>query len=194
MSRGAACPDKPPTEADQPQTRCTASRLTPIQPIGSPARARPPDVQKRAMSCMITARSWLQCVNTGTSDSPSHQPSPKGLWGRSAHRLFLLGVQSRYGLHTRGVTVYRDTLTRGLQPLRYLHDCSGCFRTLWGRCRHPPISDPTLAPGRSRPQPCRASLAQAAHNPPWRCVRPYHTIVVLRMISRHLRRIERAAD
>jgi Transposase DDE domain group 1 len=49
-------PDEPPTEADQPQTRCTASRLTPIQPVGSPARAHSPDVQKRATSCMITAR------------------------------------------------------------------------------------------------------------------------------------------
>jgi hypothetical protein len=55
--RGAACPDEPPTEADQPQTRCTASRLTPIQPVGSPARARSPDVQKRATSCMITVSS-----------------------------------------------------------------------------------------------------------------------------------------
>src|SRR3984893_17040721 len=58
------------------------------------------------------------------------QPSPKGLSGRPAHRPFrgLLGVHSRYGLHTRAVTVYRDTLNQRLQPLRYLHDCSGCFR------------------------------------------------------------------
>jgi hypothetical protein len=32
--RGAACPDEPPTEANQPQTHCTASCLTPIQPVG----------------------------------------------------------------------------------------------------------------------------------------------------------------
>src|SRR5271155_4233368 len=37
MSRGAVCPSEPRTEANQPQTRCTASRLTPIQPVGSPA-------------------------------------------------------------------------------------------------------------------------------------------------------------
>jgi hypothetical protein len=37
-------------------------------------------------------------------------------------------IHSRYGLHTRAVTVYRDPLIRRLQPLRYLHDCSGCFR------------------------------------------------------------------
>jgi hypothetical protein len=37
----------------------------------------------------------------------------------------LLGIHSRYGLHTRAVTVFRDTFTRRLQPFRYLHDCSG---------------------------------------------------------------------
>src|SRR5882724_3797550 len=44
-----------------------------------------------------------------------YQPSPKGLSGRHAHCPFrdLLGVYSRYGLHTRAVTVYRDTLTEG---------------------------------------------------------------------------------
>ena len=59
-----------------------------------------------------------------------YQPSPTWLSGRPAHRRFrgLLGVHSRYGLHTRAVTVFRDTLHRRLQPLRYLHDCSGCFR------------------------------------------------------------------
>jgi len=59
-----------------------------------------------------------------------YQPSPTWLSGRPAHRPFrgLLGVHSRYGLHTRAVTVFRDTLHRRLQPLRYLHDCSGCFR------------------------------------------------------------------
>ena len=32
-----------------------------------------------------------------------------------------------YGLHTRWVTL-RDPLHQRLQPLRYLHDCSGYFR------------------------------------------------------------------
>jgi hypothetical protein len=54
ISRGAACPNEPPTEADQPQTRCTASCLTPIKPVGSLARARS-DVQKHAAWCMIQA-------------------------------------------------------------------------------------------------------------------------------------------
>ncbi|SOE45659.1 Methyltransferase domain-containing protein [Burkholderia sp. D7] len=59
-----------------------------------------------------------------------YQPSPIWQSGRPAHRPFrgLLSVHSRYGLHTRAVTVFRDTLHRRLQPLRYLHDCSGCFR------------------------------------------------------------------
>src|SRR4249920_378918 len=41
--------------------------------------------------------------------------SPKGSSGRPAHRPFrgLLSVHSRYGLHTRAVTVYRDTLSEG---------------------------------------------------------------------------------
>jgi hypothetical protein len=39
MSRGAACPDEPPTEANQHQTRCTASGFTPIPSIGLPPRA-----------------------------------------------------------------------------------------------------------------------------------------------------------
>jgi hypothetical protein len=58
------------------------------------------------------------------------QPSPVWQPGRPAHRPFrgLLGVHSRYGLHTRAVTVCRDTLNRRLQPFRCLHSCSGCFR------------------------------------------------------------------
>src|SRR4249920_292753 len=44
-----------------------------------------------------------------------YQPSPKTLSGRPAHCPFrgLLGVHSRYGLHTRAVTVFRDTLIEG---------------------------------------------------------------------------------
>jgi len=70
-----------------------------------------------------------------------YQPSPIWRSGRPAHRPFrgLLGVHSRYGLHTRAVTVYRDPLIRRLQPLRYLHSCSGCFRLErlpGGTCTH----------------------------------------------------------
>ena len=44
-----------------------------------------------------------------------YQPSPITLSGRPAHCPFrgLLGVHSRYGLHTRAVTVFRDTLIEG---------------------------------------------------------------------------------
>ena len=69
------------------------------------------------------------------------QPSPIWRSGRPAHRPFrgLLGVHSRYGLHTRAVTVYRDPPIRRLQPLRFLHSCSGCFRLErlpGGACTH----------------------------------------------------------
>jgi len=58
-----------------------------------------------------------------------YQPSPIGLSGRPAHRPFrgLLGVHSRCGLHTRAVTNSWHAFRR-LQPFRYLHSCSGCFR------------------------------------------------------------------
>jgi hypothetical protein len=57
-----------------------------------------------------------------------YQPSPKWVSGRPAHRPFrgLLSVHSRCGLHTRTVTYV--TVIRGLQTLRYLHACPGCFR------------------------------------------------------------------
>jgi hypothetical protein len=44
-----------------------------------------------------------------------YQPSPIWQSGRPAHCPFrgLLGVHSRYGLHTRAVTVYRDSLSEG---------------------------------------------------------------------------------
>src|ERR1700730_7420871 len=48
----------------------------------------------------------------------TYQSSPIGLSGRPAHCPFrgLLGVHSRYGLHTRAVTVFRGKLTRGFIP------------------------------------------------------------------------------
>jgi len=44
-----------------------------------------------------------------------YQSSPIGESGRPAHRPFrgLLSVHSRYGLHTRTVTVFRDSFTEG---------------------------------------------------------------------------------
>src|SRR6202521_1617180 len=63
------------------------------------------------------------------------QPSPKGLSGRPAHRPFrgLLGVHSRYGLHTRAVTVYRDTLTRGFS--HFVTSITAPVASGWSGCR-----------------------------------------------------------
>ena len=60
----------------------------------------------------------------------TYQPSPHWRTGRPVQRPFrgLLSVHSRYGLHTRAVTEFCDTLHRRLQPFRCLHSCSGCFR------------------------------------------------------------------
>src|SRR6202162_5849584 len=56
--------------------------------------------------------SWAYCV---TQFAQPCQPSPIWQSGRPAHCPFrgLLGVYSRYGLHTRAVTVFRDTLSEG---------------------------------------------------------------------------------
>src|SRR5205823_8168488 len=64
-----------------------------------------------------------------------YQPSPKGLSGRPAHRPFrgLLGVYSRYGLHTRAVTVYRDTLTRGFS--HFVTSMTAPVASGWSGCR-----------------------------------------------------------
>src|SRR5450631_3121609 len=69
------------------------------------------------------------------------QPSPVWQPGRPAHRPFrgLLGVHTRYGLHTCAVTVFCDTLTRRLQPVRHLPVCSGASGwSIWpgGSCTH----------------------------------------------------------
>jgi len=72
--------------------------------------------------------------------TPPCQPSPEGSPGRPAHRPFrgLLDVYSRCGLHTRAVTNSWPA-NRRLQPFRYLHDCSDCFRLerIAGWASHP---------------------------------------------------------
>src|SRR5205809_6602092 len=67
--------------------------------------------------------------------SPTYQPSPKGLSGRPAHRPFrgLLGVHSRYGLHTRAVTVYRDTLSEGFS--HFVTSIAAPVASGWSGCR-----------------------------------------------------------
>ena len=121
---------------------------------------------------------WAYCF---AHFSQPRQPSPKGSSGRPAHRPFrgLLGVHSRYGLHTRAVTSSRPALRR-LQPLRYLHSCSGCFRLErlpGGTCTHwkaPPCHGAhptrTSAEGtesfQSRHRRCRSSDIAAVSGSP----------------------------
>src|SRR4030081_3374348 len=69
---------------------------------------------------------WAYCFAHFTQP---YQPSPKGTSGRPAHCPFrgLLGVHSRSGRPPRAFTNSCPANQR-LQPLRCLHDCSGCFR------------------------------------------------------------------
>src|SRR5467141_475724 len=64
-----------------------------------------------------------------------YQPSPIWQSSRPAHRPFrgLLGVHSRYGLHTRAVTVYRDTLTRGFS--HFVTSIAAPVASGWSGCR-----------------------------------------------------------
>src|SRR5258705_6926576 len=95
----------------------------------------PPPLPRRS----VWAYRFAHCIQT-------YQSSTIGLSGRPAHCPFrgLLGVHSRCGLHTRAVTNLRHA-NRRLQPLRYLHDCSDCFRLErlpGGACTHwkaPPL-------------------------------------------------------
>ena len=45
----------------------------------------------------------------------------------------LLGVYSRYGLHTRAVTVYRDTLIEGFS--HFVTSMTAPIASGWGGCR-----------------------------------------------------------
>ena len=102
-----------------------------------------------------------------------YQPSPKTLSSRPAHCPFrgLLGVHSRYGLHTRAVTVYRDTLTRGFS--HFVTSMTAPVASGWSGCRvgltpnekrrvftaHPQ-SDFRRSPARSRrAPPSRSAVA-----------------------------------
>src|SRR5262245_17242915 len=79
-------------------------------PWGLPCCVRFPCVHAVA----TTPAQRLGALLRSFSPSPC-QPSPIWLSGRPAHCPFrgLLGVHSRYGLHTRAVTVYRDPLSEG---------------------------------------------------------------------------------
>src|SRR5262245_59077235 len=68
------------------------------------------------------------------SPQPYH-PSPQPLPCRPAHRPFrgLLGVLSRYGLHTRAVTVFRDTLSEGFS--HFVTSIAAPVASGWSGCR-----------------------------------------------------------
>ena len=65
----------------------------------------------------------------------SCQPSLISVSGRPMHRPFrgLLGVHSRYGLHTRAVTVYRDTLIEGFS--HFVTSMTAPIASGWSVCR-----------------------------------------------------------
>jgi hypothetical protein len=75
---------------------------------------------------------WAYCFAHFTQP---YQPSPKGSSGRPAHRPFrgLLGVHLRYGLHTRAVTVFRDTLSEGFS--HFVSSIAAPVASGWSGCR-----------------------------------------------------------
>ena len=75
---------------------------------------------------------WAHCFAHFTQP---YQPSPIWQSGRPAHRPFrgLLGVHSRYGLHTRAVTVYRDTLSEGFS--HFVTSMTAPVASGWSGCR-----------------------------------------------------------
>ena len=75
---------------------------------------------------------WRYCF----AHSPqSCQPSLIWPSGRPVHRPFrgLLSVHSRYGLHTRAVTVYRDTLSEGFS--HFVTSIAAPVASGWSVCR-----------------------------------------------------------
>src|SRR5271169_1137717 len=75
---------------------------------------------------------WAHCFAHFTQPC---QPSPIWLSGRPAHCPFrgLLGVHSRYGLHTRAVTVFRDTLSEGFS--HFVTSIAAPVASGWSGCR-----------------------------------------------------------
>src|SRR5438132_4556434 len=75
---------------------------------------------------------WGHCF---AHSPPPCQPSPIWLSGRPAHCPFrgLLGVHSRYGLHTRAITVYRDTLSEGFS--HFVTSMTAPVASGWSGCR-----------------------------------------------------------
>ena len=92
----------------------------------------------RALSVCTCCRHYPGTATGGIASltSPqSCQPSLIWLSGRPVHRPFrgLLGVHSRYGLHTRAVTVYRDTLSEGFS--HFVTSIAAPVASGWSVCR-----------------------------------------------------------
>src|SRR5712672_2317513 len=73
--------------------------------------------------------------HTSLNPPESCQPSPIWQSGRPVHCPFrgLLGVHSRYGLHTRAVTVYRDPLSEGFS--HFVTSMTAPVASGWSGCR-----------------------------------------------------------
>src|SRR4029077_18507086 len=114
-----------------PSLSLTGVRLViPDHALGSPVL--------RTLSLCTCCRQYPGTATRRTTslNSPeSCQPSPIWQSGRPAHCPFrgLLGVHSRYGLHTRSVTVYRDTLSEGFS--HFVTSIAAPVASGWSVCR-----------------------------------------------------------
>src|SRR5262249_44338574 len=91
----------------------------------------------RTLSLCTCCRHYPGAATGGTASLIRPQPcQPSPIWqsGRPAHRPFrgLLGVHSRYGLHTRAVTVFRDTLSEGFSP--FVSSIAAPVASGWSGC------------------------------------------------------------
>jgi hypothetical protein len=92
-------------------------------PWGLPCCVRFPCVH-----AVATTPAQRLCVLLCSFTQPC-QPSPIWQSGRPVHWLFeVCSAFTRVTACTLALSPSRDTLNQRLQPLRYLHDCSGCFR------------------------------------------------------------------
>ena len=92
----------------------------------------------RALSLCTCRRHYPGCSSWAHFFAQFAQPfQPSPIWqsGRPTRRPFrgLLDVHSRYGLHTRAVTVYRDTLTRGFS--HFVTSMTAPVASGWSGCR-----------------------------------------------------------
>jgi len=92
----------------------------------------------RTLSLRTCRRHYPGTATGGIASlTPSQSCQPSLIWpsGRPVHRPFrgLLGVHSRYGLHTRAVTVYRDTLSKAFS--HFVTSIAAPVASGWSVCR-----------------------------------------------------------